>query len=266
MYGFHSPIRRYCATRSRSGFTLIELLVVIAIIAILASILFPTFAKAREKARQTSCLSNQKQIGLAIMQYTQDFDEVLPERLNGSGNWKAALDSYVKSKAVYKCPSNPRNDVPDFEDAGFTASYSVNRGAVLSDGSSNGPFVDAPQTVGLAELSSPASIIGVVDTTIRYSDFRVDFPSDDAKNTTDPADPSGNLFAGHTGFTNFLFMDGHVKAMRPLATLDQSDGGSNTTNLWTTSNGNFTSGTAAAPIKSDASGYTVLNYAQTLYK
>jgi len=245
---------------------LIELLVVIAIIAILAAILFPTFAKAREKARQTSCLSNQKQIGLAIFQYTQDYDETLPERNNDGNNWKAALDPYVKSKAVYKCPSNPRNDVPDFEEKGYTASYSVNRGVVLQDGSSNGPFVDAPYSVALSDLPSPSNVIGVVDATIRYSDFRVDNPGDDAKNPSDNSDPSGNLFAGHTGFTNCLFMDGHVKSMRPLATLDQSDGGSNTTNLWTITNANFTNGTPTAPVKSDASGYTVLNYAQTLYK
>ncbi|MEN6304741.1 MAG: prepilin-type N-terminal cleavage/methylation domain-containing protein, partial [Armatimonadia bacterium] len=62
----------------RRGFTLIELLVVIAIIAILAAILFPVFAKAREKARQSSCLSNMKQMGLACLQYAQDYDEVLP--------------------------------------------------------------------------------------------------------------------------------------------------------------------------------------------
>src|ERR1041385_3748666 len=63
---------------NKRGFTLIELLVVIAIIAILAAILFPVFAQAREKARQTSCLSNEKQLGLAVMQYLQDYDELLP--------------------------------------------------------------------------------------------------------------------------------------------------------------------------------------------
>jgi len=65
---------------TKRGFTLIELLVVIAIIAILAAILFPVFAKVREKARQTSCLSNEKQLGLAITQYVQDYDEKLPWR------------------------------------------------------------------------------------------------------------------------------------------------------------------------------------------
>src|ERR1700757_3966218 len=89
----------------RAGFTLIELLVVIAIIAILAAILFPVFAKVREKARQTSCLSNEKQIGLALMQYTQDYDESTPAwvRSSTSGNvyWEQQVAPYVKSVSVY---------------------------------------------------------------------------------------------------------------------------------------------------------------------
>src|ERR1035437_5810752 len=97
----------------RLGFTLIELLVVIAIIAILAAILFPVFAKAREKARQTSCASNEKQLGLAFMQYAQDYDERFPcgyEQVNlpityGLG-WGGEVYPYVKSTGVFTCASD----------------------------------------------------------------------------------------------------------------------------------------------------------------
>src|SRR5580658_6390406 len=100
---------------NRCGFTLIELLVVIAIIAILAAILFPVFAKAREKARQISCASNEKQIGLGILQYVQDSDEMLPPGNGGStsddggapnGSWAQRCTPYIKSIGIFKCPSN----------------------------------------------------------------------------------------------------------------------------------------------------------------
>lgn len=102
-------------TRRIQGFTLIELLVVIAIIAILAAILFPVFARAREQARKASCMSNLKQLGLAITQYTQDYDEKFP---NTPNNWaaktdpnysntpKAALEPYTKSDQLWLCPSD----------------------------------------------------------------------------------------------------------------------------------------------------------------
>jgi len=96
--------------RTRRGFTLIELLVVIAIIAILAAILFPVFARAREKARQTNCLSNVKQIMLGVLMYAQDYDErlipgaypmsVLPRY------WYAILEPYLKNTQVMVCPSD----------------------------------------------------------------------------------------------------------------------------------------------------------------
>src|SRR5687768_12296631 len=95
------------SSRSQSGFTLIELLVVIAIIAILASILFPVFARARENARRSSCQSNLKQIGLGIMQYTQDYDEKMPAVSWGSGlRWHEVVQPYVKSTQLLRCPSN----------------------------------------------------------------------------------------------------------------------------------------------------------------
>jgi prepilin-type N-terminal cleavage/methylation domain-containing protein/prepilin-type processing-associated H-X9-DG protein len=101
----------------RKGFTLIELLVVIAIIAILAAILFPVFAKVREKARQTTCLSNEKQIGLALVQYVSDYDETLPQAWYGNEccdsapntewHWTDAIYPYVKSDHVFECPDDP---------------------------------------------------------------------------------------------------------------------------------------------------------------
>ncbi|MFP4250920.1 MAG: DUF1559 domain-containing protein [Armatimonadota bacterium] len=106
--------------KSRRGFTLIELLVVIAIIAILAAILFPVFARAREKARQTSCLSNLKQLGLGFMMYAQDYDEILPavradhkdsflypdgQQMQNRGPWYITVYPYVNNIQVYDCPS-----------------------------------------------------------------------------------------------------------------------------------------------------------------
>ena len=115
-------------TRRHSAFTLIELLVVIAIIAILAAILFPVFAQAREKARQTACLSNTKQIGTALLMYMQDSDETYPKHYdcivakidnitlqtpNDStcphDTWATMIEPYLKNKDVFSCPS--RSDI-----------------------------------------------------------------------------------------------------------------------------------------------------------
>jgi prepilin-type N-terminal cleavage/methylation domain-containing protein/prepilin-type processing-associated H-X9-DG protein len=96
------------------AFTLVELLVVIAIIAMLAAILFPVFGRARENARRTSCLSNVKQIGLGIAQYTQDYDERLPfsgDTASG-GRWANKLGPYLKSTQVFTCPSYTLNVLP----------------------------------------------------------------------------------------------------------------------------------------------------------
>ena len=94
---------------ARRGFTLIELLVVIAIIAILAAILFPVFARAREKARQSSCLSNVKQLGLAIGMYNQDYDEVMPLAVAGVPPniyvLSELLNPYIKNQQIWQCPS-----------------------------------------------------------------------------------------------------------------------------------------------------------------
>jgi prepilin-type N-terminal cleavage/methylation domain-containing protein/prepilin-type processing-associated H-X9-DG protein len=115
----------------KSAFTLIELLVVIAIIAILAAILFPVFAQAREKARQITCVSNEKQMGLALMQYVQDNDEYLPmsqfqDSTGSNHDWAAVVQPYVKNGlmtgtgyttgqgGIWQCPSFPTNQVDNY--------------------------------------------------------------------------------------------------------------------------------------------------------
>jgi prepilin-type N-terminal cleavage/methylation domain-containing protein/prepilin-type processing-associated H-X9-DG protein len=112
----------------RSAFTLIELLVVIAIIAILAAILFPVFAQAREKARQTSCLSNARQISLAAAMYTQDYDElIVPAWLIYSPDpydeplWPRMIQPYMKNTQVLTCPSNSQRTPYTPQPGGWTA-------------------------------------------------------------------------------------------------------------------------------------------------
>ena len=97
----------------RKGFTLIELLVVIAIIAILAAILFPVFARAREKARQSSCLSNVKQLMIAFHMYAQDYDEKTCLTLYGPDNcgWPYTFEAYIKNEEILTCPSEPDIEV-----------------------------------------------------------------------------------------------------------------------------------------------------------
>ena len=118
----------------KKGFTLIELLVVIAIIAILAAILFPVFARARENARRASCQSNLKQIGLGVMQYVQDYDEKYPPQhteFAGSGSggfdsntsdrgWAELIQPYIKSTQLLQCPSETAGPVATGNGSGYT--------------------------------------------------------------------------------------------------------------------------------------------------
>ncbi len=122
--------------KSTVGFTLIELLVVIAIIALLAAILFPVFAKAREKARQTSCLANMKQLGLAFTQYGQDYDEKYPAGGSvGQGytlgvGWGGQIFSYVKSKAVYICPDDVPNQFANSSVISYAYNFDISNASV----------------------------------------------------------------------------------------------------------------------------------------
>ncbi|MBI5832846.1 MAG: DUF1559 domain-containing protein [Armatimonadetes bacterium] len=193
----------------KRAFTLIELLVVIAIIAILAAILFPVFAKAREKARTSSCGSNLKQMGLAIMQYTQDYDEMItPARTSGDAqSWRVITVPYIKSRDIFKCPSNTANANAS-NDAVFPISYAANggTGAAGAQGNAEGqcPMGYAPSNLNSAAIGAPASLILVCES--NNSSVRVG---------TDSLD---RLWAGHMGRGNYLFADGHVKLLKPSAT------------------------------------------------
>jgi prepilin-type N-terminal cleavage/methylation domain-containing protein/prepilin-type processing-associated H-X9-DG protein len=243
---------------ARRGFTLIELLVVIAIIAILAAILFPVFAKAREKARQASCASNLKQIGLAIVQYTQDNDENMPTARGNGENWADQIYTYVKSTGVFKCPDWSGNNTIDNEALGLSipASYLANAtgGGNTSHGYDDfggvrGMGDDLGHVVTLAQLNYPATTIIIAEQKNGRSD--PEFWGDGDLNGSD-----GTTLQNHTQQSNYLFSDGHVKALRPTAT-------GTPINMWnitnTTDFGDSTPGPAYTNLANDLATASTLN-------
>ena len=146
--------------RGRKGFTLIELLVVIAIIAILAAILFPVFAQAREKARAISCLSDEKQIGLGVMQYEQDFDEKAPGGLNGFGGgsgYAGQIYPYVKNIGAFRCPDDTTVG-PASASLGLNANTSVVSPACIA-AKYVGCCMMTADSLKIAAYTAPASTI-----------------------------------------------------------------------------------------------------------
>jgi prepilin-type N-terminal cleavage/methylation domain-containing protein/prepilin-type processing-associated H-X9-DG protein len=190
--------------RRRAGFTLIELLVVIAIIAILAAIVFPVFAQAREKARQTSCLSNNRQYATATLMYVQDYDETLPfsAYMEGScvGTFYWEVSPYVKNNQVTLCPSEPQAmqlqalvGAPCANTPPYT-SYSVNS-AVFKNG-----FFPGATGVTLAEIGRPSDTAMSYDGNVTPGSF--------------PGQQVQIVQARHNSTFNTNFVDGHAKAIQ----------------------------------------------------
>ena len=250
-----------------TGFTLIELLFFIAIIAILAAILFPVFGRARENARRSSCQGNLKQIGLGLQMYIQDYDEVSPNAYHYNGttqvSWRQIIQPYTKSTQVVLCPSNPENDTEAAPamlsypavNASYAASCRSEESIVSSD-----PSMTLASDVGLMRCSAgniplrtvviinPSQLISVVESTNirRIFDPAANSTVLNYRSETDNsvvATAAGHLFAGHLSTSNFLFADGHVKAMRPLMTMPASLADTSRPNLWKRDGLNFTDST-----------------------
>ena len=217
--------------RTKSAFTLIELLVVIAIIAILAAILFPVFARARENARRSSCMSNMKQIGLGLIQYTQDYDEKYPsgqDNFRGRG-WAGQCLPYIKSAQIFQCPSDTKSP-----NANPQISYAYNSAIVYKIGTWGGPSIAAFNATALTVMAMEVTNVTWDPATdvsgTAYS------PVGDGYNGSNDIIPGGTRYATgimassgstptalgdydaatgrHLDTSNWLFVDGHVKSLR----------------------------------------------------
>jgi prepilin-type processing-associated H-X9-DG protein len=213
----------------------------------LAAILFPVFAKAREKARQITCASNLKQIGLGLLQYVQDYDEQMPEDgtpiANGYVTWQTTIFPYIKNGGqqqgastaatgnVFTCPSNANTEftwasAPGMDE--FSCDYACNRNNSFNvGGSGNGAFpTQYGSPINIASFNSPSQLIALVEnngTAGGNGGWNLD-PTNSGH--------AGALFAGHTQNSNWLFCDGHVKALHPFGTLSTLDGGTASSNYW----------------------------------
>ena len=254
----------------KSAFTLIELLVVIAIIAILAAILFPVFARARENARRSSCQSNMKQIGLGLLQYAQDYDEKYPSGLtsNRGRGWGGQTLPYIKSGQVFTCPSDTK--APN---ANPQISYAYNSAITFPiAGTWSGPSVAAfnatARTVMAFEVTNvtwdPATDINPAATFSPAGDgysndivpagtrYATGIMATSGVTAPTPASTYDAATGRHLDTSNFLFADGHVKSLRS----EKISSGLAAPNSTTAASGN------ASPY--NAAGTDVAQYAGTM--
>ena len=214
-------------SRRLAGFTLIELLVVIAIIAILAAILFPVFAKVREKARQTTCASNLKQLGTAWLMYAQDYDETTMPAYDYTGttpgcSWltwvgcvgsadgklvpnTSTLQPYTKSEGLKSCPSRP--SVNEY--------YAGNTGYGYNWHAFSGFAAGSFPTITLAAIQAPTETVVMCDSAAVHVVGGNVQGLEAAAMLNPPSQQWPSFHARHTELGNVLWADGHVKTMRP---------------------------------------------------
>lgn len=194
-------------TTVRKGFTLIELLVVIAIIAILAAILFPVFAKAREAARKSSCVSNLKQIGLAVKMYQQDFDEITAYSVNGSGwsyanYWGYFYLPYSKNQKIWECPSS-------LDAAVRPVAYGLS------------PFVESQPDAAFQDPSGTIFCHDAYETRLDDNGDLLTAQSGQTVALTQWPDKWGEYYR-HNDTCNVLWYDGHVKSLSKASSQPRS--------------------------------------------
>ena len=214
---------------TRRGFTLIELLVVIAIIAILAAILFPVFAQAREQARKITCTSNVKNYGLAFLMYAQDYDEQMVSQINGGSDllqWQYITQPYVKNRQIMLCPDRLLSGCDKTLDpTGRCLGYAPNFGIYSYHDGTGIFFQDTAVPVGggslfagrpLAQFAHPANTILMGDTNDTPM-YTLSFYFQTGDGTTKAA-------VRHNGQYSFCFVDGHAKSLKMAAYSFLADG------------------------------------------
>ena len=222
---------------SRRGFTLIELLVVIAIIALLAAILFPVFARARENARKSACLNNMKQLGLGMLQYAQDSDEMLPAGNSASngfwgGGWAGAIYPYVKSTQLYVCPNDTSNTTTAANPHKVSYAANINLYYTNCNGGPGAALSNIPKVAKQVLLSEATGTITVLTNPLENRSCAGPGISgcwQNAANGSDGAVRFGTGILGgratgtapytttprHFDGANYLLADGHVKYYLP---------------------------------------------------